>query len=239
METQVPLYEGKAKRIFAVPESNGTVVVEYTDQATAFNGEKRGTITNKGSLNNKVSAQFMQLLGQHGVSTHFIELLDENRQLVREVRIVPIEVVVRNIAAGSLCKRTGLEEGSALTQPIVEFYYKRDDLGDPLLNRSHIRMLRLANDETLVRMEDMALQINGILQRYLQDRGILLVDYKLEFGHTFEGELLLADEISPDTCRFWDAETMRKLDKDRFRRDLGDVEEAYAELVDRVGLVNV
>lgn len=239
MVSHQPLYEGKAKRIFAVPDSNDTVVVEYTDAATAFNGAKRGTITNKGSLNNQVSATFMKLLERHGIPTHFIKVLDDCRQLVREVRIVPIEVVVRNIAAGSLCKRTGLDEGSALSQPIVEFYYKDDDLGDPLLNRSHIRMMKLANDETLARMESLALAINDILRPYLQDRGILLVDYKLEFGHTFGGELLLADEISPDTCRFWDAQTMRKLDKDRFRRDMGDVEAAYAELVDRVGLATV
>ena len=227
------VYEGKAKRIWHTPDST-LHIVEYTDRATAFNGEKHANIEHKGALNNQISAHFMELLHDAGIPTHFVRILSKIEQLVRAVTIVPLEVVVRNIVAGSLAARSGLDEGAHIDQPVVEFYYKRDDLGDPLLTRAHIGMLGLADDTTLDTLTTLALSTNTVLRQYLETCGVTLVDFKLEFGHTAEGELLLADEISPDTCRFWDSATGRKLDKDRFRRDMGDVGEAYAELLSRL-----
>ncbi|MGD8191795.1 phosphoribosylaminoimidazolesuccinocarboxamide synthase [Brevibacillus ginsengisoli] len=234
MEKQELLYEGKAKRIYRTSEVN-LFWVEYKDDATAFNGEKKATILGKGELNNKITSIFFNLLREHGVDNHFVKLLSANEQLVRQVEIIPLEVVVRNIAAGSLAKRLGLEEGTELSQTVVEFYYKNDALGDPLVNPSHISLLGAASEADLTQIEKIALRINEILKAYLAERQVILVDFKLEFGRTPEGEILLADEISPDTCRFWDAETKEKLDKDRFRRDLGNVEAAYQEMLRRLG----
>jgi phosphoribosylaminoimidazole-succinocarboxamide synthase len=236
MTTRAALrYEGKAKRVYETDDPT-LQIIEYTDGATAFNGEKRATITGKGALNNKISAALMQAVAEAGVPTHFVALLGEHEQLVRRVDIVPLEVVVRNIVAGSLANRMGLDEGTPLPTPIVEFYYKRDDLGDPLLNRAHIQALGIVSPGCVDRIERRASRVNDVLLGHLASRGITLVDFKLEFGFTADGELLLADEISPDTCRFWDSATGEKLDKDRFRRDLGDLVEGYAQVLDKVGV---
>lgn len=231
MEKQ-PLYEGKAKRIFATDVAD-ELLVYYKDDATAFNGLKKGTIESKGVLNNKITTFFFNLLGKNGIPHHFIRLVSEREQLVKALKILPVEVVVRNIAAGSLAKRIGWEEGKKLPAPIVEMYYKNDDLGDPLINQYHIKVLELATEEQEKQLEEYALRINEILTRYLQEKKIELIDFKLEFG-VHKGQVLLGDEISPDTCRFWDSETGEKLDKDRFRRDLGNVEDAYKEILFRL-----
>ncbi len=228
------LYEGKAKQVYATDDPEQVIVV-YKDDATAFNGAKRGAITGKGALNNHMTAIFFQLLESKGIRTHFVETLSDREQLVRRVKIIPIEVVVRNIAAGSLSKRLGLPEGEELARPIVELYYKDDALGDPLINDDHIAILNLATPEQVERIRAEALAVNAALLEYLAERRVLLVDFKLEFGTDAQGNMLLADEISPDTCRFWDAETRQKLDKDRFRQDLGGVEEAYQEMFRRLG----
>jgi phosphoribosylaminoimidazole-succinocarboxamide synthase len=232
------LYEGKAKKVYAT-ENPDLYIVEYKDDATAFNGLKKGQITGKGQLNNAISTIFMKMLNERGIPTHFIETLNEREQLVKKVDIVLLEVVVRNIAAGSLAKRLGMEEGTVLPKTVVELYYKNDDLGDPLINNSHIDVLGLATPDVVVKLEQYGRQINDILVEYLKSRNVILVDFKLEFGITPQGELILADEISPDTCRFWDADTKQKLDKDRFRQDLGGVEEAYQEMLRRLGGVEV
>jgi phosphoribosylaminoimidazole-succinocarboxamide synthase len=234
MDKGAMLYEGKAKQVYATDDPEQVIVV-YKDDATAFNGAKRGAITGKGALNNRMTAIFFQLLESKGIHTHFIETLSDREQLVRKVKIILIEAVVRNIAAGSLSKRLGLPEGAALARPIVELYYKDDALGDPLINEDHIAILNLATPEQLGQIRAEALAVNAILREYLAERRILLVDFKLEFGVDSDGNLLLADEISPDTCRFWDADTRQKLDKDRFRQDLGGVEEAYQEMFHRLG----
>ena len=228
------LYEGKAKQVYATGDPEQVIVV-YKDDATAFNGAKRGAITGKGALNNHMTAIFFQLLESKGIRTHFVETLSDREQLVRRVKIILIEAVVRNIAAGSLSKRLGLPEGEELARPIVELYYKDDDLGDPLINDDHIAILNLATPEQVERIRAEALAVNAALLEYLAERRVLLVDFKLEFGTDAQGNMLLADEISPDTCRFWDAETRQKLDKDRFRQDLGGVEEAYQEMFRRLG----
>jgi phosphoribosylaminoimidazole-succinocarboxamide synthase len=230
--TDTPLYEGKAKKIFATAKEDEYLVL-FKDDATAFNGAKKGQIESKGQLNNAISAAFFQLLAQAGIKTHFIRQVDAISSLVKKVTIIPLEVVVRNIAAGSLAQRLGWPEGQALAQPIVEFYYKDDELGDPLINHNHISALKIATPEELDYLEKESLKINRILVDYLLARGIKLVDFKLEFGRA-GGEILLADEISPDTCRFWDAKTNEKMDKDRFRRDLGQVTEAYQEIHNRL-----
>lgn len=226
------LYEGKAKKIYRT-EDPDVVWIEYKDDATAFNGLKKGTITNKGVLNNKISALFFELLEQKGIPTHFDKLVNDREMLVKNVQIIPVEVVVRNIAAGSLAKRLGLEEGTPLKRPVVELYFKDDALGDPLINYYHALAMEIATQEQMNLMEDMGLKVNAILQNYLKDKKVILVDFKLEFG-LFHDRVLLADEISPDTCRFWDADTKEKLDKDRFRRDLGNVEDAYEEILRRL-----
>ncbi|MEW6574443.1 MAG: phosphoribosylaminoimidazolesuccinocarboxamide synthase [Bacillota bacterium] len=222
------LYEGKAKRVYKT-DSPGRYIVEFKDDATAFDGKKRGTIADKGVLNNKISAYFFALLAREGIPSHYVETLSDREMLVRAVEIIPVEVVARNIAAGSLAKRIGVPEGTPLSQPVVEYYYKRDDLGDPMINCSHVVALGLATAEELHQMREIALRVNQVLRADLEGKGINLIDFKLEFGRA-EGKILLADEISPDTCRFWDKETGDKLDKDRFRRDLGGVTEAYAEV---------
>ncbi|MDR2523481.1 MAG: phosphoribosylaminoimidazolesuccinocarboxamide synthase [Synergistaceae bacterium] len=227
------VYEGKAKQVY-LTDNPDEVLVWFKDDATAFNGEKKGTIQSKGIMNNAISSFFFELLSSKGVSTHFIRKIDERSMLVRRLSIVPIEVVVRNISAGSLAKRLGWEEGRKLPHPVVELYYKDDALGDPLINRSHVKALGIATPEQLNTLEDTALKVNEILMEFLAAKNLLLVDFKLEFG-THRGEILLGDEISPDTCRFWDAMTNEKLDKDRFRRDMGDVEAAYQEILKRVG----
>jgi len=234
MQKKELVYEGKAKRIYYT-DHDDFYWVEYKDDATAFNGEKKGTILGKGTMNNRISSILFEKLAEQGIPSHFVKLLSPTEQLVKKVRIVPLEVVVRNIAAGSLAKRLGLEEGTDLCHPVVEFYYKNDGLGDPLVNSSHISVLQLATPQQIEEMKSISLQVNQILTKYLKEREIILVDYKLEFGLTVEGKILLADEISPDTCRFWDANTKEKLDKDRFRRDLGNVEEAYQEILKRLG----
>lgn len=226
------LYEGKAKRVYLTDDEN-TVLVEYKDDATAFNGAKKGTITDKGILNNKIASIFFELLARNGVPTHYIKWLSEREMLVKKLDIVPIEVVVRNIVAGSLAKKMGMEEGLELATPILEFFYKNDELDDPMINRYYVTAFELATKEQMQEIEKLALDVNSILQPYLLEKGILLVDFKLEFG-LYQGEIVLGDEISPDTCRFWDAETREKLDKDRFRRDLGGVEDAYQEILKRL-----
>jgi len=227
------IYEGKAKKVYRT-DNPDYYIVSYKDDATAFDGLKKGVITGKGVVNNRVSAHFFKLVEEHGIETHFVELLNDRESLVRAVRIIPLEVVVRNIVAGSLAKRLGLEEGTVLEEPLVEFYYKSDELHDPLVTRGHIEVLKLATPEEVRFLSATALRVNSILKEYLAARGLLLVDFKLEFGKDSAGRILLADEISPDTCRFWDAETREKLDKDRFRRDLGGVEDAYAEVLKRL-----
>ncbi|MBM7108472.1 Phosphoribosylaminoimidazole-succinocarboxamide synthase [Brevibacillus laterosporus] len=234
LEKREQLYEGKAKQVYLTSDPD-VYWVAYKDDATAFNGEKKGTIVNKGRWNNQISAILFKALTEKGIANHFIGLLSETEQLVKKVDIIPLEVVVRNIAAGSLAKRLGWAEGVQLDEPIIEFYYKSDELGDPLINNDHIAILKIATVQELTVMKETALQVNEFLQEYMGARDILVVDFKLEFGRTSDGEVLLADEISPDTCRFWDAETMEKLDKDRFRRNLGNVEEAYQEMLKRLG----
>ena len=226
------LYEGKAKKVFATDDPN-VVLVDYKDDATAFNGLKKGTIVGKGVVNNLVSNHLFKMLEAHGIKTHLVEQLNERDSLVRRVSIVPLEVIVRNIAAGSLSKRLGLPEGTKLKTTVLEYCYKDDELGDPMVNDYHIAAMELATKEEMEQISTMALKINDLLTAYLKDLGIELIDFKLEFGR-FNGEIVLADEISPDTCRFWDSKTGEKLDKDRFRRDLGHVEDAYQEILHRL-----
>lgn len=226
-------YEGKAKKVYATDDP-GVYIVSYKDDATAFNGLKKGSIEGKGVINNVVTNHLMKMLEQKGIPTHLIEELNERETAVKAVTIVPLEVIVRNIAAGSLSKRLGLEEGTPLDSTVLEFCYKRDDLGDPMVNEYHIKALSLATEEELKVITEYSFKINDILSAYLQDLGIKLVDFKLEYGKTSDGQIVLADEISPDTCRFWDTNTGKKLDKDRFRRDLGDVEDAYREVLKRI-----
>ncbi|KJR98190.1 MAG: phosphoribosylaminoimidazole-succinocarboxamide synthase [Peptococcaceae bacterium BRH_c4a] len=225
-------YEGKAKRVYVTDEP-GKYLVEFKNDATAFDGKKKGTIDNKGMLNNKISVLFFKLLEEKGIKTHFIEAVSDTEMLVRSLEIILVEVVVRNIAAGSLAKRIGMEEGTTLPAPVVEYYYKSDALGDPLINNSHIAVLGLATPEQMEVMKETALKVNGVLKDFLTGKNIDLVDFKLEFGR-HGNEILLGDEISPDTCRFWDSQTSEKLDKDRFRRDLGNVEGAYREVFKRI-----
>ncbi|WP_271629770.1 phosphoribosylaminoimidazolesuccinocarboxamide synthase [Caldicellulosiruptor sp. DIB 104C] len=228
------LYEGKAKKIYET-DVDDIVIIEYKDDATAFDGTKRGIINEKGIVNNKISNHFFKLLESKGIPTHFIEQIDERRTAVKKVEIIPVEVIVRNIAAGSLCKRLGLEEGTALKRPVLEFCYKNDALHDPQINEYHILALELATEEEINKVVEYSFKINQILREYLKEVNIDLIDFKLEFGK-YKGSIILADEISPDTCRFWDMNTKEKLDKDRFRRDLGNVEEAYKEVLKRLGL---
>ena len=227
------LYEGKAKRVYKIDREDAYLVY-YKDDATAFNGEKKGVIEGKGAINNRVSNHLMSMLEEKGIPTHLIEQISDRETIVRKVTIVPIEVIVRNIAAGSLSKRLGLPEGTRLKMPVLEYCYKDDTLGDPMVNEYHILSMDLATKEELAKIAEYAFRINGILTEYLKDLNIELIDFKLEFGRTPGGEIILADEISPDTCRFWDSVTGEKLDKDRFRRDLGSVEEAYQEIIKRL-----
>lgn len=232
MEKQSLLHEGKAKKVYRT-ENPDYYIVSYKDDATAFDGKKKGTIIGKGVVNNRMSNLMCQMLEKEGIKTHLVEELNERETLVRAVEIVPLEVIVRNTAAGSFCKRFGVEEGLSLKMPTLEYCVKDDDLGDPMINTYQILALELATVEELNQMAEMAFKINTLLKNYFDARGILLVDFKIEFGRR-DGMILLADEISPDTCRFWDKETKKKLDKDRFRRDLGEVEEVYQEMLSRV-----
>lgn len=228
------LYEGKAKRVYRT-ENEYVLLVKYKDEATAFNAQKKAVIEGKGRLNNEISAILFTMLEKAGVDTHFIEKVSETEQLVRAVDIIPLEVIVRNVAAGSLSQRLGLQEGRPLKQPVIEFCYKRDDLGDPLITEAHIDLLELATPEEVALIKQSALKINDILSNYFDHLGILLVDFKLEFGREkASGKVILADEISPDTCRLWDKATGEKLDKDVFRKDLGDLQTAYAKILERL-----
>lgn len=233
MEKTEQLYEGKAKKVYATEDPN-LVIVSYKDDATAFDGTKKGTIVGKGAINNRMTNVLMQKLENNGIPTHFVEQLNDRETLVKRVRIVPLEVIVRNISAGHFASRYGVKEGIVFEEPVVEYSYKNDELHDPLLNDDHAIALKLATREELGTIRDYALRINKILRVILQEAGVTLVDFKLEFGKTADGVLVLADEISPDTCRFWDSKTGERLDKDRFRRDLGNVEGAYEEMSRRL-----
>ncbi len=233
MEKKEQLYEGKAKKVYAT-EDPSLVIVSYKDDATALDGLKKGSIAGKGSINNRMSNYLMELLEKEGVPTHFVEELSDRETLVRRVTIVPLEVIIRNISAGSFAKRYGVEEGIVFAEPTIEFSYKNDSLHDPLINEYHALALGLATRQEIDRIKELAFRVNDILRAYFKGLGVKLVDFKLEFGRTGTGEIVLADEISPDTCRFWDANTNEKLDKDRFRRDMGGVEDAYREMMRRV-----
>lgn len=233
MEKRNQLYEGKAKKVFATDDP-ALVIVSYKDDATALDGLKKGTIAGKGVVNNKMSDFLFTLLEKNGIPTHFVEELDDREALVRKVSIVPLEVIIRNISAGSFAKRYGVEEGIVFAEPTIEFSYKNDELHDPLINSYHALALGLATKDEIETIKSMAFRVNDILREYFLRLNVKLVDFKLEFGRLPDGRIVLADEISPDTCRFWDAVTGEKLDKDRFRRDMGGVEEAYAEIMKRL-----
>ena len=232
MEKREKLYEGKAKIIHATDDQD-LIIQYFKDDATAFNAEKKGSIVSKGIINNKISEVLFKYLTENGIPTHFVERLNDREMLNKKLDIILVEVVARNITAGSLAKRLGKEEGEVLPAPIVEYYYKDDALGDPMINMDHIRILGLATDEEMAKIRDYAVKINILLKKFFEERNIDLVDFKLEFGR-HKGEILLGDEICPDTCRLWDKTTHEKMDKDRFRRDMGKIEEAYAEVCRRV-----
>ena len=233
MEKTVQLYEGKAKKVYATADPN-LVIVSYKDDATALDGLKKGTIAGKGAINNRMSNYIMQILEKNGVQTHFVEELNDRETVVKKVSIVPLEVIIRNISAGSFAKRYGVDEGIVFAEPTIEFSYKNDDLHDPLINDYHAFALGLATKEEIEKIKAMAFKVNEVMKEYFKGLGVTLVDFKLEFGKTVDGTIVLADEISPDTCRFWDSKTNEKLDKDRFRRDMGGVEDAYNEMMRRV-----
>ncbi len=233
MQKMEQLYEGKAKKVFAT-EDPELVIVSYKDDATAFNGLKHGTIVGKGVVNNKVTNYLMQLLEKEGVPTHFVKELSDRDTVVKKVSIVPLEVIIRNISAGSFSKHYGVKEGIVFDEPTIEFSYKNDELGDPLINSYHAIALKAATREEIETIKKMAFKVNDVLKAFFKDVNVDLVDFKLEFGRLPDGSIVLADEISPDTCRFWDSTTHEKLDKDRFRRDLGNVEDAYSEMMKRI-----
>lgn len=233
MEKTTQLYEGKAKKVYAT-ENPDYVIVSYKDDATALDGLKKGTITGKGVINNRMSNFLCKLLEKHGVPTHYVEELNDRETVVKKVSIVPLEVIIRNISAGSFAKRYGVEEGIVFDSPTIEFSYKNDVLHDPLINEYHALALKLATKEEIDKIKEMAFKINDVLKEYFLSLNVKLIDFKLEFGRLKDGSIVLADEISPDTCRFWDADTNEKLDKDRFRRDMGGVEDAYNEMMKRV-----
>ncbi len=234
MEKKELLYEGKAKKVFAT-EDPDVVIVDYKDDATAFNGEKKGTIVGKGAINNRMTNHVFRLIAKEGVPTHLVEELSDRETAVKKVEIVPLEVIVRNVAAGSFSKRMGVEEGRELLCPILEFSYKDDDLGDPFINDDYALALGLATQEEIDKIKSYTRTVNRVMKEYFLSLGLKLIDFKIEFGR-FHGEIVLADEVSPDTCRLWDVKTNEKLDKDRFRRDLGGVEEAYEEVFKRLGI---
>ena len=234
MEKKELIYEGKAKKVYAMDDPD-YCMVEYKDDATAFNGLKKGTIRGKGVVNNKMSNFMFKLLAEKGIETHFVKEISDRETIVKKVSIVPLEVIIRNKAAGSLAKKLGLEEGMELKCPILEFSYKNDELGDPMINNSQAIACGIATQEEIDVISDMAYKVNDYMKEFFAGVGVELIDFKLEFGK-FHDKIILADEISPDTCRFWDIKTHEKLDKDRFRRDMGGVEEAYAEMMRRIGL---
>lgn len=234
MQKKEQLYEGKAKKVFLTDDAD-TVIVSYKDDATAFNGLKKGTIADKGVVNNKMSNYFFRILEEAGVPTHYVEELSDRETAVKKVEIVPLEVIVRNVAAGSFSKKLAVDEGTELACPTLEFSYKNDELGDPFINSYYAKALELATDEEIKQISDYTFKINEVLKKRFLEAGLKLIDFKIEFGR-FHGQIILADEISPDTCRLWDVETNEKLDKDRFRRDMGNVEEAYQEVALRLGL---
>ena len=236
MEKKELLYEGKAKKVYTTEDPN-LYIVDYKDDATAFNGKKKGTIAGKGVINNRMSNYLMAQMEKEGIPTHFVEELSDRETVVKKVTIVPLEVIIRNIAAGSISKRFGVEEGKVLNNPTLEYCLKDDALDDPMINDYHITAIGAATKEDLETISNLTFKINSFLKDYFLKLNIELVDFKIEFGKTPDGQIILADEISPDTCRLWDATTHQKLDKDRFRRDLGDVEEAYIEVAKRIGLV--
>lgn len=233
MEKLNQLYEGKAKKVYSTNDDN-YVIVSYKDDATAFNGEKKGTILGKGVINNRLTNHFMKMLEENNIPTHFVKEISDRETIVKKVEIIPLEVIVRNTAAGSFSKRYGVEEGTILNQPSLEFSLKNDDLGDPLINTYHVLSIGIATQKEIDTIEEYALKINSLLKEYLLKFNVELIDFKLEFGKTSDNTIVLADEISPDTCRFWDADTHEKLDKDRFRRDLGNEEHAYQEMLKRI-----
>ena len=233
MEKMEQLYEGKAKKVYST-ENPELYIVSYKDDATAFNGEKKGTIVGKGSINNRMTNMLMQVLEKKGVPTHFVEEINDRETVVKKVSIVPLEVIIRNISAGSFAKRFGVEEGIVFEEPTIEFSYKNDELGDPLMNAYHAIALKLATRDEIKTIKKMAFTVNDTLKEYFLGLNIKLVDFKIEFGRLSDGTIVLADEISPDTCRLWDKDTNEKLDKDRFRRDLGGTEEAYQEVMRRL-----
>ena len=233
MEIKELLYEGKAKKVYAT-DNPEILLVDYKDDATAFNGQKKGTIAGKGAINNRVTNYMMRLLEKEGVPTHFVEEISERQTLVKKVSIVPLEVIIRNISAGSFAKRFGVKEGIVFPEPTIEFSYKNDELGDPLMNAYHAVALSLATWDEINTIKEMAFTVNRVMKDFFKNLRVDLVDFKLEFGRLPDGTIVLADEISPDTCRFWDSETHEKLDKDRFRRDLGNVEDAYKEMMKRI-----
>lgn len=235
MEKKEMLYEGKAKKVYKTEDEN-LYIVDYKDDATAFNGLKKGQISGKGVINNRMSNFLMKIMEKNGIPTHLVEEISDRETLVKKVSIVPLEVIVRNIAAGSFSKRFGIEEGTVLKNPTLEFCLKDDALGDPMINDYHILAIGAATKEELDRISELTFKVNDVLKAYFAGINIELVDFKIEFGRTADGEIILADEISPDTCRLWDADTHEKLDKDRFRRDLGNVEDAYQEVFKRLGL---
>ncbi|WP_102272816.1 phosphoribosylaminoimidazolesuccinocarboxamide synthase [Cytobacillus massiliigabonensis] len=234
MEKGTLLYEGKAKKIYETNDQ-GVVWIEYKDSATAYNGEKKASITGKGRLNNEITSLLFSKIQELGIDSHFIKKVSETEQLVKKVQIIPLETVVRNISAGSFAKRLGVEEGAPLVRPIVEFYLKNDALGDPLLTEDHIEILQFASKEEVAILKEKALKVNIVLSSLFKELGIRLVDFKLEFGKDHDGHIMLADEISPDTCRLWDIQTNEKLDKDVFRRDLGNLTDAYENILARLG----
>ncbi|TYS55598.1 phosphoribosylaminoimidazolesuccinocarboxamide synthase [Sutcliffiella horikoshii] len=234
MQKQELLYEGKAKLVYSTTEEN-VVWIQYKNSATAFNGEKKAAITGKGRLNNEITSLLFSMLTQAGIENHFIERKSETEQLVKKVDIIPLEVVVRNITAGSMAKRLGIEEGITLEQPIVEFYYKDDSLGDPLITEDHIQLLKLATPAEVDILKHVARKVNVVLSEFFEKKNLRLVDFKLEFGKTVDGRIILADEVSPDTCRLWDKDTNEKLDKDVFRRNLGSLTDAYEKILARIG----
>jgi phosphoribosylaminoimidazole-succinocarboxamide synthase len=232
------LYEGKAKKVYSVQDHDELVIIHYKDDATAFNGEKKGQIEDKGILNNRIASGLLELLEKSGVPTHFVKILNERDMLCKKVKIVPLEVIVRNVAAGSMAKRLGLAEGTELKTTVFEISYKDDSLGDPLINDYHAVAIGASTFEEIEEIKKLTFKVNKVLSDFFLERGIKLIDFKLEFGRVVggsdRGKLVLADEISPDTCRFWDAKTNEKLDKDRFRRDMGNVKEAYVEIMNRI-----
>ena len=234
MQKLEQLYEGKAKKVY-LTEDPDVLIVSYKDDATAFNGQKKGTIVGKGSINNRMTNHLFQIIEEKGVPTHYVQELNDRETAVKRVEIVPLEVIIRNVAAGSFSKRLGIEEGTPLKETVLEFCYKNDELGDPMVNLSHVRAVGIASQEEIDKISEIAYKVNEVLKEYFKSINIQLVDFKIEFGR-YKGEIILADEISPDTCRLWDLTTNEKLDKDRFRRDLGNVEAAYEEVSKRLGL---